>query len=216
MHELAQTKADVCMNLLGYDAFMQEPDHWVLKLVEFVRIVLQQQMRVRVIGVCFGHQIIARALGVMPTRSQKGWEVAVTPVHLTDSGKWVFGLEELVRPPHQRLKTAPGPGGELQMANAASQHIHQMHRDVVPECPPHVLSLGSSERCDVQGMYSKGRMLSVQGHPEYSGKIANELLDLRRGTKLDEVTYFNGKKRANLAHDGVAVAAGFLRFLMEE
>jgi GMP synthase-like glutamine amidotransferase len=59
-------------------------------------MLLDEQTRVRVIGVCFGHQVIARALGVMPTRSHKGWEVAVTPVQLTDKGKQIFGLESLV------------------------------------------------------------------------------------------------------------------------
>ena len=55
------------------------------------------QDRVRLIGVCFGHQIIGRALGVKVGRSDKGWEVAVVNVELTTKGKEMFGLEELVR-----------------------------------------------------------------------------------------------------------------------
>ena len=39
-----------------------DDDPWILKLVAFVRKVLEQR-RVRIIAVCFGHQIIGRALG---------------------------------------------------------------------------------------------------------------------------------------------------------
>ena len=48
------------------------------------------------IGVCFGHQIIGRALDVKVDRGDRGWEVSVTKVHLTAKGKELFGLEELV------------------------------------------------------------------------------------------------------------------------
>ena len=55
------------------------------------------QDRVRLVGVCFGHQIIGRALDVGVGRNDKGWEVAVVPVELTDKGKEILGLEKLVR-----------------------------------------------------------------------------------------------------------------------
>lgn len=55
------------------------------------------QVRVRLIGVCFGHQIIGRALDVKVDRSDKGWEIAVVPVELTEKGKELFGIPHLVR-----------------------------------------------------------------------------------------------------------------------
>lgn len=51
----------------------------------------------RVIGVCFGHQIVGRALGVEVGRSEGDWEVSVTDVELTEKGREVFGKEKLVR-----------------------------------------------------------------------------------------------------------------------
>lgn len=50
----------------------------------------------RLIGVCFGHQIIGRAMDVKVDRSDKGWEVSVVPVRLTEKGQKLFGVEELV------------------------------------------------------------------------------------------------------------------------
>jgi hypothetical protein len=63
--------------------------------VEFTKKVLAQD-RVRLIGVCFGHQIIGRALEQKVGRSDRGWEVSVTPMELTAKGKELFGVEELV------------------------------------------------------------------------------------------------------------------------
>lgn len=63
--------------------------------MEFTRKVLAQE-RVRLIGVCFGHQIIGRALDVKVDRSDRGWEISVTDVKLTEQGRRVFKIDELV------------------------------------------------------------------------------------------------------------------------
>ena len=67
-----------------------------MKLVEFTRKVLAQD-RVRLVGVCFGHQIVGRALGAKVGRSDRGWEVSVCGVDLSARGREVFGKEDLVR-----------------------------------------------------------------------------------------------------------------------
>lgn len=72
-----------------------ESDPWILKLVEYTKKVLTQD-RVRIVGVCFGHQIVGRALGAPVGRSEKGWELSVTDLSLTPAGKEIFGQEKLV------------------------------------------------------------------------------------------------------------------------
>ena len=69
---------------------------WIVELVKFVRDVLDEG-RVRVVGVCFGHQIIARALGVEVRRCEAGWEASVMGVGTTEKGKEIFGRDVLVR-----------------------------------------------------------------------------------------------------------------------
>jgi GMP synthase-like glutamine amidotransferase len=91
-----------------------------------------------------------------------------------------------------------------------------MHRDVLPRYPPAVEKLGYSDRCNVQGIYIKNRVLTVQGHPEYSADIARGFLERRRGSLLDDATYEDGRNRVDNPHDGLTVAAAFLRFLLEE
>nr|OQO18166.1 hypothetical protein B0A51_13349 [Rachicladosporium sp. CCFEE 5018] len=170
-----------------YNSYDNDP--WILKLVGFTKKVLAQQ-RVLLIGVCFGHQIVGRAMGVKVALSDRGWEVSVTPVQLTAKGKDLFKVEELA--------------------------IHQMHRDIVYEFPEGVESLGHSPRCDVQGMYIKHRLVTVQGHPEFTGDIVAELLDSRHERGIfDDAMYEDGMKRVRKPHDGIAVGAAFIRFLLE-
>jgi GMP synthase-like glutamine amidotransferase len=64
-------------------------------LVEFTDKVLKQD-RIRIIGVCFGHQILGRALGVKVGRSDDGWEISVLPVELSAKGKEIFQQDTLV------------------------------------------------------------------------------------------------------------------------
>jgi len=167
-------------------------DHtpWIKKLVEFTRRVLFEQTRVRVIGVCFGHQVIGRALGVEVKRNEKGWEAGVLPIPLLPRGKELFGRDSL--------------------------NIFLMHRDVVTEVPEGVERLGQTDKCAVQGMYAPKRLISVQGHPEHTSDIQREILDTRRklGIFSDE-TYREIVGRLELEQEGVAVATVFIRFMQE-
>lgn len=51
------------------------------------------------IGICFGHQIIARAMGKECVPNDGKWEVGVTEVTLTDIGKQLFGAPTIVSAP---------------------------------------------------------------------------------------------------------------------
>lgn len=81
--------------MIGFNAF--DDDEWVVRLVAFVQEVLRQR-RVKVVGVCYGHQIVGRALGAKVARSEGGgWEVSVCEVAQTAKGKALFGgKDELV------------------------------------------------------------------------------------------------------------------------
>lgn len=66
-----------------------------MKLIEYCAEALQTN-RVRIIGVCFGHQILARAIGVEVGRNPDGWEAAVHDVQLSPIGQELFRVKELV------------------------------------------------------------------------------------------------------------------------
>lgn len=91
-----------------------------------------------------------------------------------------------------------------------------MHRDIVHEYPVDVEHIGQTERCAVQGMYVKNRLVTVQGHPEFTGEVVAELIERRHESGIIDTNTFNeAMQRVQSPHDGVAIAAGFLRFLLE-
>ncbi|KAK2601434.1 hypothetical protein N8I77_010883 [Diaporthe amygdali] len=164
-------------------------DDWIVRLTEYTRRLLDQG-RVRVIGVCFGHQIVARALGARVARSPLGWELSVTRVELTEEGKRVFRAESL--------------------------RIYQTHRDAVIEYPAGIIPLAYTKQCPTQAMYIPHRLITVQGHPEFSEFMMGELLRVRHqaGT-IPDGPFQDARPRMADKHDGVAVAQTFLRFLQE-
>ena len=82
------------LSTTGHDSFADTP--WIQTLVDYTAKILAET-QVRVIGVCFGHQIVGRALKVKVGRNPGGWEAAVNDVQLTEKGKELFGVDKLVR-----------------------------------------------------------------------------------------------------------------------
>jgi hypothetical protein len=92
-----------------------------------------------------------------------------------------------------------------------------MHRDIVYHYPEDVEELGSSPVCSVQGMYKKGHVITVQGHPEFNEEVVTELLIARHATGIFNDEDFD--KYMHLAvkpHDGVVVARAFIDFLLDD
>ncbi|KAJ5116739.1 hypothetical protein N7456_001087 [Penicillium angulare] len=169
-----------------HDAFAD--DGWILTLTEYVKDVVQAHKK-PVVGVCFGHQILARALGARVGRGD-GWEVSVDEITLTETGKEVFGKDKL--------------------------YLHQMHRDIVFETPEGCVNLGYSAPCSVQGLYMPKRLISIQAHPEFNEYIMTHLLNARHGSGLfsDEL-YKSGSERVAKEHDGELLARRFIQFIVE-
>ncbi|KAJ1278181.1 hypothetical protein BS78_04G059400 [Paspalum vaginatum] len=110
----------------------------------------------RVLGVCFGHQVLCRALGGTVGKARGGWDVGVRQVtFVRDRGMEGFGflagrLEELPR-----------------SANIIEVHVHQ---DEVWEIPAGATAFAVGEHA-----------LGIQGHPEYTTGILHNLIDRLTG-----------------------------------
>ncbi|KFG77555.1 GMP synthase [Metarhizium anisopliae] len=164
-------------------------DAWIVQLVSYIRSVLNTS-RTPVVGICFGHQVIARALGATTAVARGGWEVSVSRVDLSPDGQKLFG--------------------------ASSLNLHQMHRDEVASVPEGLVCLGSSARCPVQGMYKRRAVLSLQAHPEFDGFIMEQILRARRDQGVfGEDMFGEAVGRAGDAHDGTLVAGTICDFFLD-
>lgn len=126
---------------------------WVPRLLDFIRQL--HAGRHRTIGLCFGHQAIARALGGQVQRNPQGWCLGL---HAT---QWV----------------APLPGTTPWMAPPrAHTTLLAAHNEQVTQLPPGAQGLSRSDFCP-HGAFSLGsHIVTTQYHPEMSPLFMHALL----------------------------------------
>ncbi|WP_185268646.1 glutamine amidotransferase-related protein [Halopseudomonas xiamenensis] len=128
---------------------------WIEALCEFVRTLWEQ--KVPLIGVCFGHQLMARALGGSVRQSEKGWGVGLSFNQVIERKSWMQPFQE-----HLDLLVS--------------------HQDQVVILPPQAEVLASSEFCPYYLIQYGDCFLSVQGHPEFCKDYCRDLMTLRELT----------------------------------
>ncbi|GFZ51384.1 hypothetical protein JCM24511_09146, partial [Saitozyma sp. JCM 24511] len=142
-------------------------------LIEFVRHVgtSPDTRHIKLVGICFGHQIISIAMGGECVRGENGWEIGVYGNELTREGRyWWTGDVE-------------GQGGGEKI------FVEQMHRDHVPSLPPGFTLLGRTPRYPVHSMVKLhpsstptqpvAQILTIQGHPEFTPSVVSHIVDAR-------------------------------------
>jgi len=80
--------------MIGYSAY--EDKEWIHKLSAYIKKIYEDFPLKKIIGICFGHQIVAQALGGTVELNEKGWEIAVRKVTLSPDSKDLFDLRNSV------------------------------------------------------------------------------------------------------------------------
>lgn len=157
---------------------------WIEQLADFVRRLHAADSPY--FGVCFGHQMLAQALGGKVERSDRGWGVGVKEVEVVDSPDWL----------------GPGPVPVL-----------NSHADQIVEIPPGARILGRNDHCPVSMMAVGETMVGIQGHPEFTVGYAAALLRHRRGNLIPEETVDAALDTLADPPDPVLLADAIVRFL---
>ncbi len=133
--------------ITGSRASVYDDDPWIRALSTTVRLL--HRARAPMIGICFGHQLLAHALGGETARSERGWGIGVR--------RFRTDVPEL-----------PSPVNLL-----------MSHQDQVVRLPPSARLLAYSDYCPNAIFAIDGHAVGVQGHPEFTPEYMAALLRSR-------------------------------------
>lgn len=128
---------------------------WITRLEEFIGEL--DQAKKPFVGICFGHQLMVKALGGVVGRSDKGWGIGVTANQMVCQKPWME--------PYQH-----------------NLNIIASHQDQVIRLPKGVKVdvLASSSFCPYYMLTYGDHFVSIQGHPEFTKDYSSALIDLRQ------------------------------------
>jgi GMP synthase-like glutamine amidotransferase len=124
---------------------------WVNKLEKFVLELATAKKKY--VGICFGHQVMAKALGGVI--SDQGWGIGMSFNKVDVYKPWMDSSQETL-------------------------NLIVSHRDQVTELPAGVEVLASSDFCPYYMLQYGSQMMTVQGHPEFSKNYSRALMEKRK------------------------------------
>jgi GMP synthase-like glutamine amidotransferase len=132
---------------------------WMLALEAFVREIYRDS--VPLVGICFGHQIIAQALGGEVVKSDRGWGIGLHFYQIDEARDW--------------MGDAPARVG-----------LYAFHQDQVVKLPPQASVFSSSDFCPYAGLSYGDSIISVQAHPEFEEDYELALIDTFGGIRVPQ------------------------------
>ena len=171
--------------ITGSKSGVYEDKPWISTLMDFVRKI--HARRKKLIGVCFGHQLVAAALGGKVEKSAKGWGMGLHTHHFKQLPSW-----------HDH--------------KGAQLNILVSHQDQVLQVPDEMTVLAGSEFCENAVCQVGDHILTFQGHPEFVPGYANAIM-LHRRDIIGEAVYNGGVSSLDKAHEGQRVAQWIVNFL---
>ncbi|KAL4024297.1 hypothetical protein IC575_018082 [Cucumis melo] len=127
-------------------------DPWICRLIALLQRLAS--LNKRILGICFGHQILGRALGGKTGRGRSGWDIGITTVNVSSSYKLFSSL---------KIPT--------------TLSVIECHRDEIYELPSEAEVIGQSDKYGIEMFKYRDHILGIQGHPEYTKDILLHLID---------------------------------------
>lgn len=122
---------------------------WILSLQEWIRKAAGQQ--IPLIGICFGHQVVAQALGGRVERFPGGWGVGIRKMEVLDADLLPFFPDK-------------------------KMCLIVNHHDQVMRLPEGAIPLATSDFCRYEGFRIGHHILTFQGHPEFTVDYERHLI----------------------------------------
>ncbi len=170
----------------GSSAGVYDPLPWIAQLEDFLRAA---RGKAAMVGVCFGHQVMAEAFGGRVIKSPKGWGVGLHAYDILERQPWMAGGAHLALP--------------------------AFHQDQVVEPPPGATILAGSAFTPF-GLLSYGdRAISFQQHPEFTLEFTAALVRDRSEGPLPRGVADRALQSLD-APDDLALATGWIRRFLQD
>ena len=166
-----------------YDA---EP--WIIELQDYV--ISLHGRRKKLIGICFGHQIIAHALGGLAQKSEKGWGVGNAISYIEGETTW-------------------------KQDDSKTYSLLMSHQDQVVKLPDNAILIASNMHCVNDSFQVANHILTFQGHPEFSEDYLKYSMNKRRDL-IGEEKYNEAIGSLKGSHEGHLVAQWLVTFIKTE
>ncbi len=173
--------------ITGSKSSVYDDKPWIAVLMDFVREL--DRRRKKLVGICFGHQLVAQALGGKTEKSPKGWGVGLHSHRFNVAPRWHDG-------------------------EALDFDILVSHQDQVVSNATGARVLAGSEFCENAVCQIGNHILTFQGHPEFVPEYSREIMEFRRGM-IGEQTYIDGVASLAAGPQRERVARWILNFLRE-
>lgn len=167
-----------------FGAYDDEP--FIPKLKDFLARAFADH--VPIVGICFGHQILAEALGGRVVKSSKGWGVGVHDYRVTKTAPWMIGAR-------------------------GSFSIYAMHQDQIETLPDGAEVLAGSDFCPYGVLVYGDTAISFQGHPEYGSQFGREFVKMRLETTIPPAFAEDALASLSKPQDSGMVARWIVNFL---
>ena len=153
----------------GSRSSVNDDNEWIRKLEEFIQYAAQKKPGPKIIGICFGHQLLAKALGGI---------VGPNPL-----GKFVLQSDELQV--HSELEKSPA---FAKLCQGGPIRLLKSHGDCVTTLPKGAKILAKSSTCEYEMVEFAENILGLQAHPELlpadvEEKIVKSMVEGRMITK---------------------------------
>lgn len=152
---------------------------WIVSLLNWIRRAHEAQLKL--VGICFGHQAIAQALGGRVEQAPQGWGTGIRQSDIVDE-----------------VALSHFPDGHLR--------LFYNHHDQVVALPSEATLMSTSAFCPVESFRIGRRILAFQGHPEYVPEYALHLLDHHAADEPAAVKDAARESIRSMRHQGEDVA----------
>jgi len=171
--------------ITGSKASCYDNVQWIHALKQFIKALHKNKKKL--IGVCFGHQIIAEALGGSVGKSPSGWHAGVDSIFLNNDA-----LEY-------------GDQGK-------KYNLVFSHQDEVKRLPRNATLIAESASCPIGMFLIENHIFCTQGHIELDKKFARMIYDFRK-KQIGDSKHQHACETLDMQTDEHEIAKSLLEFL---